>query len=144
MNETWHDTLHQLVTAGAELVVTDAAGETVFAAPLARSWKLDPDNPGCIWLRPLAAPVTGADETLVFRLSQCRRRGLDITGPPTSSAAGLLFTLTTGQQAHLRPATGPAAEVLDVWDTFIGSRLSAVEEQDLDALDDDSWTGRYA
>ncbi|WP_430787166.1 hypothetical protein [Actinoplanes sp. G11-F43] len=145
MNPLWQDTVQQLVDDGAELVITDPTGDTVFSAPLARACRPDADNPRCLWLRPLAAPFTGPDETLVFSLSQCRRRGLDVAGPPTpADGGGLLLPLANGQQAHLRPATGTAAEVLDIWDTFVGSRLTGAEEQALDALLEDSWTGRYA
>lgn len=143
MDQTTQDTLQHLVTAGAELVVTGADADVVFTAPLARTWRLDPDDPDCLWLRPIAAPVAGDDETTVFSLSQCRRRALDITAVHPDGEA-LVIELATGQHARIQPATGTAADTLDAWDTFLGARLNADEEHALDALEEDSWTGRYA
>ena len=143
MDQTAQDTLQHLLTTGAELVVTDPDGGVVFTAPLARAWRLDPDDPDCLWLRPLAEPVTGEDETTVFSLNQCRRRALDLTAVHTEPEA-LVAELATGQRARIQPATAAAAATLDAWDTFVGARLDAGEERTLDALEEDSWTGRYA
>jgi hypothetical protein len=143
MDQTTQDALQRLIVAGAELVVTDADHDVVFTAPLAHAWRLDPDDPDCLWLRPLAAPVAGDDETTVFSLNQCRRRALDITAAHPDGEA-LVIELATGQHARIQPATGAAADTLDAWDTFVGARLDAAEEQALDALEEDSWTGRYA
>ncbi|GAB1646817.1 hypothetical protein [Krasilnikovia sp. MM14-A1259] len=143
MNPDWQHTLQQLLDADAELVVADPAGETTFVAPLARAWRLDADDADCLWLRPLSAPVTGEDGTTVFALNQCPRRALQLAGVHTDGGE-LVMALRSGQRARIRPATGAAADILAAWDTFVGARLDAAEELALDALDEDSWTGRYA
>lgn len=143
MDPSRQSVLQDLIAGGAKLVVADPEGTTVFTAPLARAWRIDADNPNCLWVRPLAAPVT-ADGTTVFALRHCRRRALHLDTVHTEAPGTLVIALSTGQQARIRPATGDAAETLDAWDTFVGARLTAAEEQALDALDEDSWTGRYA
>lgn len=143
MDCNWHRDLQRLVDAGAELVVTDPDGTVVVTAPLARVWRVDADDPDCVWLRPLPPPVTDDDGTTVFALSQCRRRALLISDVEQAGGA-LAFALRIGQRARIQPATGAAARTLDAWDTFVGTRLDAAEELALDALEDDSWTGRYA
>lgn len=144
MDTTWQHTLDQLIEAGAELTVTDADGTTILNAPLARAWRLDPDDPGTLWLRPLAPPIAGDDGTEVFALSQCRRRALPITDVRTDTSGTLTLGLGAGQHARIQHAAGSAAAALDSWDTFVGARLTANEEAALDALAEDSWTGRYA
>lgn len=143
MDTTWHPDLQHVIDAGAELVVADPGGAIVFTAPLARAWRLDDGDPTCVWLRPLTAPITGEDGTRVFALNQCPRRALQIASVHTEPGE-LVIELLTGQRAHIRAVTGAGADILDVWDTFVGARLDAAEELALDALAEDSWTGRYA
>lgn len=143
MDQSWQTVLQDLVDAGAELVVTDPDGTSVFAAPLARTWRIDTDDPRCLWVRPLAEPVT-VDGTAVFALSHCRRRALHLETVRAEPDGTLTIALTSGQQASVQPVTGPGTVTLDAWDTFVGARLTAAEEQALDALEEDSWTGRYA
>jgi hypothetical protein len=143
MDQTHQAELQALITDGAELIVTEPGGDTVFNAPLARACRLDADDPTCLWVRPLAPPIT-ADGATVFALNQCRRRALHLDAVHTEADSALVIALSSGQQARIQPATGPAAETLDAWDTFIGARLTAAEELALDALEEDSWTGRYA
>jgi len=132
-----------IVDDGAELVVAGADGTPVYTAPLARAWRVDDDDPSCLWLRPLAAPRPGPDGTTVFALNQCRRRALVATGLHVDGAE-LRLDLATGQHARIRRTTDATGAQLDAWDTFVGARLTADEELDLDALAEDSWTGRYA
>lgn len=139
----WQPQLQHLLDTDAELVVTDPDGDVVFTAPLARAWRLDADDPTCLWLRPLAPPVTGDDGTTVFALSQCRPRGLHIHSAHLDTDT-VHLELRSGQRARIEPAGDSAAEALQAWDTFVGARLSADEELALEELAEDSWTGRYA
>jgi len=141
----WQTALQRLlVDDGAELLVDDPDGATVFDAPLARAWRIDDDDRNCLWLRPLTPAVDGGDGTTVFALNQCRRRALNFTAVHVDPDGELLFDLHDGQRARIRPAHGHVMEHLNAWDTFVGARLSAAEETALDALAEDSWHGRYA
>ena len=135
---------HLVVDVGAELLVADPDDDRIlYAAPVARAWRVDDDDRRCIWLRPLSPSIRGRDGTTVFALNQCRPRALHVTAGRRVGDE-LVLDLHSGQRARLRPAVGPAAAWLERWDTFLGARLTAEEEFALDALAEDSWIGRYA
>lgn len=133
--------------AGATLHVTDPAVGLVYSAPLARMWRLDADDPAVLWIRPIAgrAELGGLVE---FSLSTARRRSLDVLavhlgddGPwPVVTAE-----LRNGQRATIRAAEGEQElALLEDWDTFTLTALTAEEEAALEDLVEDSWHARYA
>ncbi|GAA4898927.1 hypothetical protein [Streptomonospora salina] len=132
--------------AGAQMVVTEpgAGGDEAFRAPLARHHRVENDDPHLIWIRPIIPgrrdPKTGE---MTFNLNICRRRGLQWEQAEPVDG-GIELVLTSGQRARIEPAAGPELEVLYAWDTFTLGALTAEEESALDALREDSWTGRFA
>lgn len=133
--------------AGATLDVTDPAGELVYSAPLARMWRLDADDPAALWIRPIAgrAELGGLVE---FSLSTARRRSLDVLAVHLGDDGHwpvVTAELRNGQRATIRAAEGEQElALLEDWDTFTLTALTADEEAALEDLVEDSWHGRHA
>ncbi len=140
----WMAVLARLVTAGAELAVTDPDGTLAYRAPLARHHRVDDDAP-VAWIRPLPEPappsVPGGPSQ--FGLNACRRRSLP-TDQVTVAAGGVTFGLPTGQTAEILPITDDLQPQLDRWDDFVVTVLPADIEVALEDLTDDSWHGPWA
>lgn len=140
----WRAVLAGLVTAGAELAVTDPDGTLAYRAPLARHHRIDEDHP-IVWIRPLPDPappsLTGGAPT--FGLNACRRRSLG-TDRVTAGADRVTFSLPTGQTAQIHPISGDLQPHLDRWDDFVLTVLPGDIELTLEDLADDSWHGPWA
>ena len=140
----WRAVLARLVTAGAELAVTDPDGTLAYRAPLARHHRIDQDHP-VMWIRPLPEPapptVPGGPST--FGLNTCRRRGLT-TDRVTAAADTVTFGLPTGQTAEIHPIGVDLQPRLDGWDDFVLTVLPGDLELALEDLVDDSWHGPWA
>ena len=136
---TWYQHLDTLLTAGfntdgtatggAQLTVTDAAGDITVRLPLARHARQDSD---CVWIRPIIG--AGPD----FDITDCRRRGLPTTIAVTATPAAVSFELAAGAQAVVEPAAAELIEILDRWDSFVLTRIDADTETALAALDADT------
>ncbi len=136
--------LARLITAGAELAVTDPDGTLAYRAPLARHHRVEDDHP-LVWIRPLPEPAAA---TLLggpahFGLNACRRRSLP-TDQVTVGADRVTFGLSTGQTAEILPISGDLRPQLDRWDDFVVTVLPGDIELALDDLTDDSWHGPWA
>jgi hypothetical protein len=129
--------------AGAQLVVTGADGDETFRAALARHWRRDLDDPQLIWIRPVVGHVDALSHPPAFSLSVARRRGLQFV-TVHEDGHDLVFTLASGDTAHVTRATGPMLADLHAWDSWVYTALTADEERALDALDADSWHGQWA
>ena len=126
---------------GAQLVVSDESGSEIFVAPLARHWRLDDDDPQCLWVRPihqaLPDPTAGTPQGAQFELAACRRRALQFSSVRVDGAR-LVFELWNGDVARIAPMDGRARRVLAEWDAFVLTQLPAAVEAELDALQDGS------
>lgn len=140
----WMAVLARLITAGAELAVTDPDGTLAYRAPLARHHRVDDDHP-VLWIRPLPEPapprVTGGPSQ--FGLNTCRRRSLP-TDQVTVGADRVTFGLPTGQTAQILPIGDDLRPQLDRWDDFVLTVLPGDIELALEDLTDDSWHGPWA
>ena len=133
------EAVEQLLAAGATLQLTNPDGTTE-AWPLARHARVDDD---VLWIRPIVGGRRTGTGSVVFPLGDCRRRGIAID-EWTQPVTGIRFELAGGQSLEIRPATaGDETTTLELWDTFVLTVLTAAEEADLDALDADSWHGRF-
>lgn len=129
--------------AGAEIVVTNPDGRETYRAALARHCRVDEYEPNLLWIRPIPASVPAPSTgTSVFNLSICRRRSLSWDGVRVENEH-VVFTLRSGQTAHIGPAAGETLVVLQEWDTFTLTLLTAEEERALERLEEDSWQGRF-
>lgn len=132
------DAVESLLLAGAALQLTNPDG-TSQAWPVARHFRIDDD---VVWFRPLIGGRRATGGSVVFPLGECRRRGISLDD--VDVAAGVVrFELAGGQHLQLRPADPSELATLELWDTFTLTVLTAQEEADLDALDADSWHGRF-
>ena len=140
----WRAVLARLVTAGAELSVTDPDGTLAYRAPLARHHRIEEDHP-IVWIRPLPEPappaVPGIPST--FGLNACRRRSLT-TDRVVAGADRVTFGLPTGQTAQIHPVGDDLHHQLDGWDDFVLTVLPGDVELALEDLADDSWHGPWA
>ncbi len=140
----WMAILTRLITAGAELAVTDSDGTLAYRAPLARHHRDDDDHP-VVWIRPLPEPappnIPGGPHQ--FGLNVCRRRSLP-TDQVTVDADRVTFGLTTGQTAVILPIADDLRPQLDRWDDFVITVLPGDIELALEDLTDDSWHGPWA
>lgn len=130
--------------AGAQLVITEPDGAVVFRAALARTHRIDPDDPRTVWIRPVFGayqpdPPTG----WAFPLGELRRRALTWHHADVDPSGAPLLHLVSGQTARIEPATGPELDQLHHWDDFCLNTLTAGEEALLDTLDADSWHLRF-
>lgn len=130
---------------GAQLVVTDPDGSEVFRSALARCFRVEQDDPTLVWIRPVLRgaidPETG---WYVFNLNLVRRRCLHWTTVTDGPGGGLVFGLVSGQVARVEPARGDELAELRRWDDFTLTVLTAEEERALEALEEDSWIGRFS
>ncbi|MGH8880846.1 MAG: hypothetical protein ACRD0P_26420 [Stackebrandtia sp.] len=129
--------------AGAELLITEPDGTGSYRAALARHHRREPDPPAVLWLRPIhGADTDPATGRAVYNLNIARRRGITYTSIEIDGDS-IRFRLPSGQTACIRPATGDTLVELKRWDEFTYLTLTAEEETALDALDADSWHGRF-
>lgn len=138
-----HTSTGDPVDAGAQLVVTEPGGTEVFRQPLARHFRAEPDPDQLIWIRPLIGGQTSPDLGLVFNLNQTRRRALEWTEVHLDDNGDVIMQLRSGETARIQPAEGEALAKLEHWDDFL-NRLNREEEQQLAALEDDSWHGQFS
>lgn len=134
----WFQQLQQLLTAGwgpddppvgSRLDFYDLDGHHQHHTVLARHARLDID---CVWIRPIVGVGPG------FDLNECRRRGLPISD--VTPGAGAVRFETADGHVIIAAATDPDdLEILRAWDDFVLLELSAVDEEDLAQLTDDSW-----
>ncbi len=143
--DDWRIVLARLVTAGAELAVTDPDGTLAYRAPLARHHRVEADHP-IVWVRPLPEPapadVPGGPPR--FGLNTCRRRSLTTDHVTVAGAERVTFGLSTGQTAQIHPIADDLQPQLDQWDDFVITVLPADVELALEDLTDDSWHGPWA
>ena len=141
----WRAVLAGLVTAGAELTVTDPDGTLAYLAPLARHHRVDDDEP-VVWIRPLTDPaapdVKGGPWR--FGLNACRRRALPTERVVAVGDSRVVLDLPTGQTAEIHPIGEDLQAQLDRWDDFVLTVLPADVELALEDLTDDSWHGPWA
>ncbi|PZS25801.1 MAG: hypothetical protein DLM61_19535 [Pseudonocardiales bacterium] len=137
--------------AGATLHVTDPAGALVYSSPLARMWRLDAEDPAVLWIRPIAGrgELDHRGALVEFSLSAARRRSLAATAVHLEhehdTAPVITAELRNGQRATIRAAhSAQELALLEEWDTFTLTALTAEEEAVLEELVEDSWHGRYA
>lgn len=134
------------LNAGAQLVVTNPDGTEAFRAPLARHHRLDPDQANMVWIRPIitggSSPEPGHGADRIYNLSVNRRRALTITNARVSNGA-LELDLSSRQHARIEPASGTGLAELQAWDTFFYNVLTPQEQNALEALQEDSWHGRF-
>lgn len=138
---------------GATLRVTDPDGTLVYTAPLARMWRLDPDDPTVLWLRPIAGRATPPDGdtelTPTFSLSAARRRSIaadtvHLSADGDTATPMITVEQRTGQRATITVAAGDELAELAAWDTFTLTVLSAADEAALEELAEDSCHGPHA
>ena len=150
-----HTTTGDELDAGAQLLVTDPDGREVFRAALARHHRIDPDDPHTLWIRPILGgghasepsrdPASGRSAgRYVFNLNVARRRALTFADVRTEPDGDVVFQLRNSQTARIQPVTGTELDELRRWDEFTLNVLTASEEASLEALDGDSWQGRFA
>jgi hypothetical protein len=128
------------LAGGAELVVYDPDGSEAFRGPLARMWRLDEDGE-TLWIRPLT-PGGWSNSAYVFSLSEVRRRALSLD-QVTIDTDGIVLVQRTGQTARIQPVSESQTPLLDHWDTFTLTILSAEDEAAVEELLDDSWYGQW-
>jgi hypothetical protein len=130
---------------GAELEVRDPDGTVVFLAPLARHYRVDPDD-GVLWVRPIVggyAPTGAGMPPYAFHLNEARARAL-ATRDVAIAGDELVLVNDGGQIAHIRRAGPQTRPELDRWDDFVYLVLSATEEAALDEVWGDSYYGDWA
>lgn len=117
-------------TAGAQVQVFDrATDQLIFRQPIAREVRLA-DNEPLLWFRQIVGAGTQ------FDLEVCRRRSLFTTD---ATVDGLRVTFPqsqadTGEYAMILPAEEDQIVIIDAWDTWKLTAISADEEARLDAL----------
>ncbi|MFC6600482.1 hypothetical protein [Kitasatospora paranensis] len=145
-----HTTTGDPLDAGAQIVVTNPDGTEAFRAALARHWREDEDDANLLWIRPVVGGGPSPDHEFgyVFNLSLARRRALHWHTAGVDGRGRIVLRLAAsgggeGQTARIEPASGAELEELERWDTFV-DLLSPKEEQALEELAEDSWSGRFA
>lgn len=119
-------------TGGAQVQVYDAAGTLVYRQPIARDVRLEAGEP-VLWFRQIIGPGPAFDPEV------CRRRSLETVNAVVEGDQ-VLFPqpgVGTGERGVILPADPDQLAALDAWDTWKLSGISAEEEADLDALDQD-------
>lgn len=130
-----HGEEHDDQLPGAELTVSEN-GREVFRAALARHARREHT---IVWVRPLVARESDPDTGLpAFDLQLNRRRALDVVEARAVSGE-LELTLSTGQTAVVRPATGPQLEMLADFDAWFATLPAGTAER-IDQLADDTET----
>ncbi|WSM44670.1 hypothetical protein OIE78_34440 (plasmid) [Streptomyces cellulosae] len=138
-----HSSTGDPVDAGAQLVVTDPGGTEVFRQALARHFRAEPEPDQVIWIRPLVGGQASSDLGFVFNLNQTRRHALAWTEAHLDANGDVIMQLRSGETARIQPAEGDELAKLERWDDFL-NRLTREEEQQLAALEDDSWHGQFS
>lgn len=140
----WEPALRELLVAAAEVHI-DHPDQPARQWPLAPHYRFEllEDGQWCVWLRPLPAPLRHPDGTATFELSRCRRYALVWTDVAVDGDTVTART-RADQTVTIRPASPAHRATVDAWTTFVGVRLTAEEELELDGLLDDGWDGRYA
>lgn len=121
-------------TAGAQLEVADANGTIIYQQPIAREVRYDATEQ-LLWIR----QIIGVGPQ--FDPNSSRRRSLPAA---TARAEGdtVIFALHTQNAiAVIKPAGKEQLRALSAWDAWKLTALTAQQEQDLDALTEDSWLG---
>lgn len=130
---------------GAELEVSDPDGSIVFLAPLARHYRLEPEE-SVLWVRPVVGgyvPIAASGSpAYAFHLDEARARAIS-TSDVRLEAEELVLTTAAGQVARIRPAGPQTRPELDRWDDFCLLVLSAAEEAALDEVWGDSYYGDW-
>lgn len=130
---------------GAELEVRDPDGALALLAPLARHYRLEPEE-GLLWIRPVVGgyePRGPGMPRYAFHLNEARARAISTHAARTDGDEIVLET-AGGQIAHIRPAGPQTRPELEHWDTFCYVVLTAEEEAALDAVWGDSYYGDWA
>jgi len=112
--------------------VYDAGGTLVYRQPIARDVRLEAGEP-VLWIRQIIGPGPAFDPEV------CRRRSLETVNAVVEGDQ-VLFPqpgVGTGERGVILPADPDQLAALDAWDTWKLSGISAEEEADLDALDQD-------
>ncbi|MBC7267460.1 hypothetical protein ACF09G_32095 [Streptomyces albogriseolus] len=138
-----HSSTGDPVDAGAQLVLTDPGGTEVFRQALARHFRAEPEPDQVIWIRPLVGGQASPDLGFVFNLNQTRRHALAWTEAHLDANGDVIMQLRSGETARIQPAEGDELAKLERWDDFL-NRLTREEEQQLAALEDDSWHGQFS
>lgn len=120
-------------TGGAQVQVFDRTTNTmVYRQPIARTVRLEPAEP-LLWFRQIIG--TGA----AFDIAECRRRALSTEGA-TLEGERVIFPqngMGTDEYAVIAAADPDQIAVLDAWDTWKLTAISAEEEASLDNLNAD-------
>lgn len=120
-------------TGGAQVQVFDrATDQMIYRQPIARETRLDDDEP-LLWFRQIV------DEGPQFDLEVCRRRSL-FTTDATVDGEYVTFPqpqADTGEYGIILPADPDQIAVLDAWDTWKLTAITADDEARLDALTDE-------
>jgi hypothetical protein len=138
------------VDAGATLSVLHADGTLAVRAPMARSHRLDEDDPAVLWIRLVDGRIEPDEDepgSVTYSLAVARRRNLAATQvrlEEDGRTPRIIADLRTGQRAVIAAAEGAELAELADWDTFVLTVLPAAEEQALAELVEDSWHGQYA
>lgn len=138
-----HSSTGDPVDAGAQLVVTEPGGTEVFRQALARHFRAEPAPEQAIWIRPLVGGQPSPDLGFLFNLNQVRRHALEWTEVHLEDNGDVIMQLRSGETARIQPAEGEALTKLERWDEFL-NRLTRREEQQLAALEEDSWHGQFS
>ncbi|MGV7686362.1 hypothetical protein PJN34_19240 [Mycobacterium kansasii] len=104
----------------------------VYRQPIARTVRLEPAEP-LLWFRQIIG--TGA----AFDIAECRRRALSTEGA-TLEGERVIFPqngMGTDEYAVIAAADPDQIAVLDAWDTWKLTAISAEEEASLDNLNAD-------
>ncbi|MEN4464550.1 hypothetical protein LT337_31830 (plasmid) [Mycolicibacterium fortuitum] len=121
-------------TGGAQVQVFNRdTGELVYRQPIAREVRLEEDEP-LLWFRQVIG--TGPE----FDLEECRRRALSTTDVVIEDDGRIVFAqpeVSTGEYAVIQRAEPDQIAVLDAWDAWKLTAISAEVEAAVDRLDDD-------
>lgn len=119
-------------TGGAQLtVIDDETGEIIYRQPIARQIRHEQDE-SVLWVRQIIGPGPSFDP------NSSRRRSLPTT-QVTVRDESVRFELPGGQTAIIGAAADNQIPVIDAWDTWKLTQLTAEQETALEALEDDAW-----
>jgi hypothetical protein len=135
---------------GASLSVFHPDGTLAVRAPMARSYRLDEDDPAVLWIRLVDGRIEPDEDEpgpVTYSLAIARRRNLAATAvhlEDDGPTPRVIADLRTGQRAVIEAAEGAQLAELADWDTFVLTVLPAADEEALAQLNEDSWHGEYA
>ncbi|SKK36757.1 hypothetical protein [Mycobacteroides abscessus] len=119
-------------TGGAQLaVIDDETGEIIYRQPIARQIRHEQDE-SVLWVRQIIGPGPSFDP------NSSRRRSLPTTHVRVRDGS-VSFEIPGGQTAIISAAVDDQIPVLDAWDTWKLTQLTAEQEIALEALEDDAW-----